>query len=252
MSQQQQNEIQAQNKRKRPNLKIYVAEDIKDIEEAQRLRYQVFAEEMGANLQSIDGRDYDEYDEFCDHLLVKNEDTQEIVGCYRLLMQSGVDRLGHWYSENEFDLSNIRSILKDTVELGRACVHKDYRNGVTVMLLWTGLMQFMHDKGKKYLIGCGSLPLSEGRGRVVNLYRNLVEKHLAPDEYQVTPLVSVDMTPSDDEPLDCPPLIKGYLRAGVFICGEPSFDKDFNTADVLIMMPMDRINKSYSRHFIRS
>ena len=123
-----------------------------DIEEAQRLRYKVFAEEMGADIKSDNGLDVDKYDEYCRHLIVRDEDSGRAVGCYRLLTEEGARALGGWYSESEFDLARIRHLLPHTVELGRACVHRDYRHGGTVMLLWSGLVKFMQAERLEYMI----------------------------------------------------------------------------------------------------
>lgn len=231
------------------NLTVFLAETNEDVENAQRLRYEVFANEMRANIKSVDGRDIDKYDEYCRHLLVRDDDSKKIVGCYRLLTQDGAEKLGEWYSQNEFDMSSLTDILPEAVEIGRACVHKDYRNGMTVMLLWNGLVRFLMQEKKKYLLGCASISLEDGREGVISLYQRLEKRYLAPEEYRVTPLVPIDMTPSDAPSVECPSLIKGYLRAGAFIGGEPSWDKDFNTADVLIIMIKDKIKSNYLKHF---
>ena len=118
-------------------LVVTLASTQAEIEDAQRLRYEIFAKEMGAKISSINGLDIDKYDEHCQHLIVKDEDNGCVVGCYRLLTIDGARKVGGWYSAGEFDLSRIEHVLERTVELGRACVHKDYRNGGVVLLLWT-------------------------------------------------------------------------------------------------------------------
>ena len=127
-------------------LSVRLAETQAEIEAAQRLRYQVFAQELGAEIESDDGRDVDPYDEHCHHLLAFDDATGEVIGCYRLITEETAKKVGGWYSEHEFDLEPLKDILPQTVELGRACTHPDYRNGGLVMLLWTGLVKFMKDE----------------------------------------------------------------------------------------------------------
>ncbi|MBE2893746.1 GNAT family N-acetyltransferase [Spirabiliibacterium falconis] len=223
-----------------------------EIEQAQRLRYAVFAEEMGAKVQSIDGRDVDQYDPFCQHLIAIDTQLNTVVGCYRLLTQAGANALGQWYSQTEFDLRNIEPLLPDTVELGRACVHKDYRTGTVMLMLWSGLVKFMHDNQLKYMIGCGSMSMQHGGDRVASLYRKLAQHYLSPPQWRVFPRNPIDLTQfNHDLHVATPPLIKGYLRAGAYICGEPTFDPDFNTADVLILMSIDRLDERYFKHLSR-
>ena len=221
-----------------------------DIEEAQRLRYKVFAEEMGADIKSDNGLDVDKYDEYCRHLIVRDEDSGRAVGCYRLLTEEGARALGGWYSESEFDLARIRHLLPHTVELGRACVHRDYRHGGTVMLLWSGLVKFMQAERLEYMIGCGSMSMADGGHFAASLYKKLAQTYLSPSEYRVFPYLPLPLPAlRGDVAAECPALIKGYLRAGAYICGEPAWDADFNCADVLIMMPMSRVSPRYLKHF---
>lgn len=233
-------------------LTVSLARNQADIEEAQRLRYKVFAEELGANIQSDNGLDVDRYDEYCRHLIVRDEDSGRVVGCYRLLTAEGARALGGWYSESEFDLSRIEHLLPHTVELGRACVHRDYRHGGTVMLLWSGLLKFMQEQKLEYMIGCGSMSMADGGHFAASLYRKLSQTYLCPPEYRVFPHLPLPLQAlRDDVPAECPALIKGYLRAGAYICGEPAWDAEFNCADVLIMMPMSRLNPRYLQHLAK-
>ncbi len=233
-------------------LTVSLARCAADIEEAQRLRYKVFAEEMGASIQSDNGLDVDYYDEFCRHLIVRDQDSGKVVGCYRLLTAEYARAANGWYSANEFDLSRIKHLLPHTVELGRACVHRDYRYGSTVMLLWSGLIRFMQAENLEYMIGCGSVGMADGGHFAASLYKQLAEKYLCPPEYRVFPHLPLPLHAlRDDVDAECPALIKGYLRAGAYICGEPAWDAEFNCADMLIMMPMSRISDRYMKHFVK-
>ena len=139
------------------NLEVCVTREADAVEEAQRLRFDIFGREMGAGIHGENGRDIDHYDEFCRHLIVRDKTSGRIIGTYRLITEEAAKAAGGWYSDSEFDLSRIRHILPKTVELGRACVHKDYRTGGTISLLWMGLISFMQAHGLEYMIGCGSV-----------------------------------------------------------------------------------------------
>ena len=231
-------------------LVVTLASTQAEIEDAQRLRYEIFAKEMGAKISSINGLDIDKYDEHCQHLIVKDEDNGCVVGCYRLLTIDGARKVGGWYSAGEFDLSRIEHVLERTVELGRACVHKDYRNGGVVLLLWTGLVKFMQLENLSYMIGCGSISMADGGHFAASLFTQLQQKYYAPPEYRVFPKNPLPIHALQrDLAVECPALIKGYVRAGAYICGEPHWDADFNSADVLVMMPMSRLNPRDARHF---
>lgn len=234
------------------SLSVSLARSEFEIEEAQRLRYQVFAEEMGANIVSNNGLDIDKYDEHCQHLLVRERENDRIIGCYRLLTAEGAAAVGGWYSANEFDLSRLQHILPHAVELGRACVHQDYRSGSTITLLWAGLMQFMQQQGLEYMIGCGSMCMKDGGHIAASIFHRLQEQCYAPPEYRVFPNNPLPIAAlRQDLEVEFPALIKGYVRAGAYICGEPHWDTEFNSADVLVMMPISRINPRYARHFLK-
>lgn len=233
-------------------LEVLLAQDEATVEAAQRLRYDIFAREMGANIAGQDGRDIDRYDAFCRHLVVRDKHSGEIVGTYRLTTQAAAEANGGWYSASEFDLSRIENLLPKAVELGRACVHADYRSGSTISLLWMGLTQFMKLNNLDYMIGCGSVAMADGGHEAASLFRYIEQHHYAPEEYRVFPKHPLPLDElRQDLPVVPPPLLKGYLRAGVWICGEPHWDQDFKPADMLVMMPMWRIHPRYAKHFVR-
>jgi putative hemolysin len=234
-----------------PRLQVSLAQSEADVRDAQLLRYQVFAVEMGAYIRSSDqGLDQDEFDPYCDHLLVRDQVTGQVVGTYRILPAAQAKRAGGFYSETEFDLTRILA-LDSLVEVGRSCVHQAYRRGAAISLLWAGLARYMETRGYDYLIGCASISMADGGWTAVRLYETLKEKHLSPVEWRVFPFrpLPVDGSGSLDQP-PVPPLIKGYLRLGAYICGEPSRDPEFNTADLLMLLPMACINRRYARHFL--
>lgn len=231
-------------------LSVRLAETDAEIEAAQRLRYRVFAGEMGADIQSDNGLDIDKYDDHCFHLLAFDDATGEVIGCYRMLTEAGAKAVGGWYSESEFDLTPLKDILPHTVELGRACIHPDYRNGSLVMLLWTGLVKFMHDEKLRFMTGCGSINAADGGHGAAALYHELKEKYLAPEQWRVQPLNPLKWADIREVPApECPQLIKGYLKAGAWFCGEPCVDEAFNCADVLILMDITQLNDRYLQRF---
>lgn len=238
-------------RRKRVALSVDIAHNAADILAAQKLRYQVFADELGAKLNArTPGIDCDIFDEHCQHLIVRNDDTGEIVGTYRILTPEAAKRIGSYYSETEFDLTRLQHLRANMVEIGRSCVHADFRTGATIALLWSGLAKFMVQNGYGYLIGCASISMQDGGHTAASIYQSLNDE-LSPIEYRVFPRLALplDALRQDLKP-EIPPLIKGYLRAGAYVCGAPAWDPDFNTADLPILMPMTRLSDRYSKHFI--
>lgn len=238
----------------RPNLSVGLATGATEIIEAQRLRYRVFAGELGARLPSrTPGIDHDIYDPWCEHLVVRNDDTGEVVGTYRILSPANARRIGY-YSENEFDLTRLHHLRPRLVEIGRSCVHPEFRTGATIALLWSGLARYMTENGYDYLMGCASISMADGGHQAASLYNRLASgegSHMGPIEYRVFPRCPLPLSALQrDVKVETPPLIKGYLRAGAWVCGEPAWDPDFNTADLPILLSMARLEGRYAKHFL--
>lgn len=240
-----------QRRSKRPSLNVGLAHGPGEILEAQRLRHRIFAGELGAKLPSrTPGVDHDIYDPFCEHLVVRDTQSGEVVGTYRILAPENARKIGY-YSENEFDLTRLQHLRSRLVEIGRSCVHPDYRSGATIMLLWSGLAEYMTSRGYDYLMGCASISMADGGHAAASLYNRLIAEHLGPQEYRVFPRCPLPLAALQcDRPAEVPPLIKGYLRAGAWICGEPAWDPDFNTADLPILMPMAKVSDRYAKHYL--
>ncbi|PWK36882.1 GNAT family N-acetyltransferase [Cupriavidus plantarum] len=223
-----------------------------EVEEAQRLRYKVFAEEMGARLQTATpGMDVDMFDAYCDHLIVRDQETLKVVGTYRALPPHQAKRIGCLYAESEFDLVRLNHLRPKMLEVGRSCVHRDYRSGSVIMALWGGLGEYLQKYGLESLLGCASVPMSDGGHYAASLYRQFAERSLAPIEYHAFPRVPLpveDLNQTLD--VDPPALIKGYLRLGAKICGLPAWDPDFNVADFLTLLRVRDMNPRYARHFL--
>ncbi len=223
-----------------------------EIESAQRLRYQVFAEELGARLTCPVPRvDEDIYDPFCHHLLVCDNRTGTVVGTYRILSPKNAGAVGQYYTEGEFDISRLSHLRQNMVEVGRACVHPDYRTGATIALLWSGLMRYMRQNGYSHLLGSCSISMADGGHAATSLYARLQEYMISP-EYRVFPRCPLPIESlRHNVPAAVPPLLKGYLRAGASICGAPAWDPDFNTADLPLLLPLANIAARYARHFVK-
>ena len=226
-----------------------------EVRQAQRLRYQVFALEMGATLpNTVPGHDIDLFDDYCEHLLVRDELSQEVIGTYRVLTPTQEQRAGSTYSDIEFDLTRLRSLRSRMVELGRSCVHAEHRHGGVILALWGALAEFMARNQLDTMIGCASIPMqhsgaSSGQA-AASIWRQVRQSHLAPIEYRVTPRLALPVEQLDDSlDVEPPALIKGYLRLGAKVLGAPAWDPDFNSADLPMMMRIADLPPRYRKHF---
>ncbi|MCU0951662.1 MAG: GNAT family N-acetyltransferase [Burkholderiaceae bacterium] len=230
-------------------LSLHLARTAADLADAQRLRFKVFAEELGAQVTGQAGHDADAFDDYCDHLLVRDDDTLRVVGTYRILPPHRARQIGRLYADGEFDLARLAHLRPSLIEVGRSCVHRDYRSGATILMLWAGLAQYMKLNGYQHLIGCASVPLTDG-GRLAAWVRDATQPALVSPEYRAFPRLPFPharIEPAGSH--EMPPLLRGYLRIGAQICGEPAWDPDFNTADFLVWLPLERMNRRYARHF---
>ena len=249
--------------KKKDRYQVLIARTAEEVREAQHLRYQVFFEEMGATaaqnaLQTE--RDVDQYDIDCEHLLVRDLQSGMVVGCYRIMRAETAIQRGAFYSDSEFDLSRLDHIRPTTAEVGRACIHPDFRTGSVIMLLWSGLARFMVENNYEYVIGCASIPLSDGHANAIAVYEEVAATCLAPAEYRVFPKnpypmnsVKTEVAANRVVPLArarVPALIKGYSRLGAWIGGAPAWDAEFNTADLFVLLPITRMSNIYARHFL--
>jgi len=240
----------------RGSLVVSWAKHADDVRQVQRLRYKVFAEEMGARLSTVvPGHDIDLFDNYCEHLLVRDEASQEVVGTYRLLTPVQALRAGGLYSDLEFDLTRLRALRDRMVELGRSCVHPDYRNGGVIMALWGALADFMVRNKLDTMIGCASIPMLHNgvvSGDVAaSIWRQVQTTHLAPIEYHVRARLPLPVDELDSSLVVEPPaLIKGYLRLGAKVLGAPAWDPDFNTADLPMLMRINDLPSRYRQHFL--
>ena len=233
------------------------------ITECQRLRYRVFALEMGASLESAAEQiDSDSYDPYCRHLTVSDTATGEIVACTRVLSDEDVPQTGGFYTQSEFKLGRLRSLPGKKLEVGRTCVHPEHRGGGAITCLWLGLAEFMLSRDYEYLFGCASVGMSDGGRQAHAIYRSARERglvNLGLDVYPRMPLPEPDQ-PGKDAVIELsdsvreilPPLLKAYLNLGAEICGTPCWDKKFNVADMLVLLNRANIAPRYVRRFFKA
>ena len=231
---------------------LLLTTDGDEVRAAQRLRHRVFAGELGAVLHSLEpDSDVDRFDAFCDHLVVREDATGEIVGTYRMLPPARARAAGALYAEGEFELDALAPLRSSMVETGRSCVHPDHRDGAVINLVWAGIARYMLLTGNRWLVGCASVPLADGGVVAAGVHDRVLADHLAPDAYRVTPRLAWDPTPvrrAARTPL--PPLLRGYLRLGAWICGAPAHDPDFDCADFPVLLGLDHMDARYARFFL--
>jgi putative hemolysin len=229
-----------------------VARDEATIRATQQLRYRVFAEEMGARLHTrIDGLDYDEIDDYCDHLLVREIETGAIVACTRLLTDTQAAKLGHFYSEGEFDLGSVHALPGRFLEIGRTCVDSAHRGSVVLSMLWNGLAEYVYRGGFNYLMGCASITPGPHGFAVDAVYRQIGAGQFGPKELAVkskNPVPAWKQCQHDESGI--PPLLQAYLRLGAQVCGDPCWDEDFNVMDVFILLDLTRLHNRYEKRYI--
>jgi putative hemolysin len=240
-----------------PRYTLLLSTDSALIEAAQRLRHDVFTSEPGFALTGApDGLDADRFDEHCDHLLVREDNSGEIVGCYRMLPPPGAIAAGTLYTATEFDVQGLDALRPSLVEMGRAVVREDHRNGGVVLLMWAGILAYLDRCGYDYVTGCVSVPLAgaddTAPGSQIRGVRDFVRRrHGAPAEYTVYPYrpVTVDGKGLDqiDPParVAVPPLMRGYLRLGAQICGDPAHDPDFGVGDFPALLDKRQADTRY-------
>lgn len=223
-----------------------------EVVKSQRLRYKVFAEEMGASIDTeIPGVDYDKFDDHCEHLIVVDNKINEVVATTRLVTNETAEKVGEYYSATEFNIDNLISRDKRFLEIGRTCVHPDYRTSTAINHLWQGVAKTMLLRKVDYLFGCVSIPIVDQGEYITSLMSFLRQRRMSSEDMRVYPRVPVNYVDVPEQ-LDVvmPSLLKRYLNIGAVVCGEPSYDKAFNVADIFIVVDTKKINKRYERHFL--
>jgi L-ornithine Nalpha-acyltransferase len=237
------------------DFEVKIAVEPDEIEEAQRLRFQVFNLELEKGLQSSydRGLDVDEFDPFCDHLIVRDLKSGDVVGTYRLLRGSQARQHIGFYSEKEFDLTRIKQLDGELLELGRSCARKDFRDRALIPLMWEAIADQVRKYQVRYLFGCGSLYTTDV-AEVSSMFWLLKKNYYTPDTLRVYPIEKcrfqglTKRSDGADEPAlfqKLPSLIKGYLRIGAQIAGPPALDAEFGTADFFLLLDFASLKGEY-------
>lgn len=241
-----------------PSFSVRIAETDADLLAAQRLRYDVFIRELGGSGDMVDhdqGLERDRFDPWFDHMVVQDDTTGQIVGVYRLLRGEVAEQAGQFYSEDEYDLSVLKASGRKLLELGRSCLHADYRGGMAMFHLWSGLADYVERHGIEVLFGVASFHGTDPQA-LADPLSSLHHNHLAPEDLRVRAqpqhFQPMDLLgPSEFDRrramLETPALIKAYLRLGGFV-GEGAFvDHAFNTTDVCLILDTARMNERQRR-----
>ena len=248
------------------SLEVRLARNQADVDASQALRYRVFYEEMDAvpdATMAAQRRDFDHFDDICDHLLVVDHDAGSgrdagaVVGTYRLLRRSVAERHGRFYSAGEYDISALVALDGELLEVGRSCVDPACRNRATIQLLLRGIAAYVQRYDVNLLFGCASLP-GVDPGAVALPLSYLAHNHLAPPELRPIALADryVDMKLMAPDAIDgraaigaMPPMIKGYLRAGCFVGDGAVIDHQFGTVDVCIVVPVEHVSERFRHRY---
>ncbi|PVZ62955.1 GNAT family N-acetyltransferase [Pelagibaculum spongiae] len=238
------------------------------IEQAQRLRHRVFSEEYGAQFDHPE-LDKDQFDTICDHLLVCDQQNK-IIAYTRLINDQQAIEIGHFYSENEFDLQEVKALPGKKMELGRTCIHPDYRTGAGLTTLWSALTSYLVEHDYQWLFGCCSIPLDDNchalHSTLNTLQKSTIGQSETANNYSVSPATPLpfhierqlsqlinaeDCSNLSNKKNKTPPLLKSYLRMGAKAIGAPCWDSDFNCADIFILMNINDMPAKYLNHFAR-
>ncbi|MCC6274864.1 MAG: GNAT family N-acetyltransferase [Leptospiraceae bacterium] len=246
-------------------LEVRLAENQLEIERTLSLRYSVFNEELGEGLaiSRATQKDRDEYDYFCDHLVVVDKSQNNaVVGTYRILKRSTARENIGFYSETEFDLTDLYFLEDEVAEVGRSCVHPDYRDGSVISLLWAGLGEYMTENRIRYFMGCGSVHSTDVKS-AMEAYAFMKSKDgiLTDDRIRIKPRDTHRIHGFDPNYIisdmaaiskNIPPLLKGYLRLGAKVSGVPAIDLEFGTTDFFVFFDAKKINEKYASKFLKA
>lgn len=232
---------------------ISIAQSGEEVEAALKLRFNVFSRELDRNFKFGEGIDRDDYDAQCHHLIVKENSTGNVIGTYRLQSREKAEEGIGFYTSKRFQLGALsEDVLDHAVEVGRACIHEDHRNGRVLFLLWKGLAGYLEYYNKRYLFGYSALKTTNPN-IALNTYQYLLEKDLVSQNYRVPVregyVCEPDPEQSGEGAIDIPPLFKNYLDVGTRICSLPAHDKELNLLHFMILLDVENISDRTRKMF---
>lgn len=241
---------------------ITLAKTDAELEKVFAFRYQIFHKELGYESDALHEqavKDHDVYDPYCDHLILRNCTSNEIIGTYRFLQLKRLPKATPMYSETEFNLSKLHTAKLNLVEIGRAAIHKDYRDGLAIQLLWIGLAKYIEQEDVEYYCGLTSLPQGTTVEVARDIYQYCIEKNLIlPEELRVTPnpenkIAGLDLQNNAINTAQVkrqlPPLLRAYFSVGCYVGGEPALDVVFDVIDFFTLMDRDKLMSKVARFF---
>jgi putative hemolysin len=234
------------------SLEVRVVRDRALVQQAQRLRHQVFGEEMGA-WADPDGRrlDEDRFDIHCEHLIVRDPRRDLVVATVRILAPDAARRANGYHAEEHFDISLLGVLRDRMVEVGRACVHPDYGRRGAGGLMWTGLAHYLVEQGLDHVLGTASVGLDDGGHTAASLHRSIAERAMSPYDYRVFPRRELPLERLCDTLVVNPPrALRDYLDLWAWLCGEPAWDRKFDRASLPVLLPLARMQGRYARSFL--
>ncbi|MCP5206122.1 MAG: GNAT family N-acetyltransferase [Hahellaceae bacterium] len=237
------------------DLTAFIADRGEIISEAQQLRFDVFRQEFNAGF-GHQVTDADTFDQYCKHLVIMDNCTGKVVATTRILTSDSLALTGRYYSETEFSLPDSIKKTNKVMEVGRTCIHPNYRHGPALTLLWMGIGKFLLENNYRYLIGCGSIGIKDNGQQAWCIAQHLKQTYPADAMFAVTPkrqmphlAMQTCRSVTNDE---IPALLRAYMRLGAKICGDPCWDPTFKTADVFIFLDVEEMTPRYKRHFLKS
>jgi putative hemolysin len=228
---------------------LKTAETMLELRQVLELRHDIFLTELQGKVHHSK-MDVDEFDQICDHLIIIDKKTFKVIGTYRVISSLYSNK---FYSEGEFHLAEFMKQPGAKLELGRACIHKDFRTGATIGLLWKGIVEYIKKTDTKYLFGCASVQTMEPvvAGTILEYLKreqlSSEEYSVSPTDYYKVPLPQPEVTGDVNELI--PALVHSYVKAGAKFYGAPAYDRDFNCFDFFMVLKIEEMSKLFRRRF---
>ncbi|MDI1300328.1 MAG: GNAT family N-acetyltransferase [bacterium] len=239
--------------RNKPKFEARFVRHGRELRQAQRLRAEVFGAEYGVRFDDPDGLDRDAFDDYCEHLNVYDVANDLLIATTRLLTGAKARQAGSFYSAHEFDMTALDKLPGQVLEIGRTCVHPEYRSGAAITVLWSALADYLITEDFSYLLGCASISLRDGGHNFAAIMPQLREQHFVDQTLRVVPHrgLSID-APVVPAAASLPPLLKAYLRMGCKIGGEACWDPEFHCADVFVLLDVAALSARYAQRFLKA